>query len=337
MLNRFSATTICNCVAIWQFALPQTDAQERSSVNRGEAAADPQDAGKIDHEDVVVVVPNMATAGKILREVGLAKAKEGIPQGDGEPRFDTENNRLYFRTTSPNVATMKKILARIESGGAAHDKATPEKTIQAKSPVRTSDQFFAIEIWLVQLQLPKGEEVDLAGSRAELLTILGGLEKETKAEVLNHVYLAVEERKSAETKLSESVAILDSFTMGGGVTRRETGGPGTPGDAATMRPMMGNVSRETLGNHIKVTAQSFDAKSALLDFSISKTFFGKPEGSPQLMPDAAGGAVRQPNTRLFEIESAIRAPLGNVITAASQMRGGEKPTEIRVLILVNPL
>lgn len=272
----------------------------------------------------------MTVAGRILREVNVAKAREGI-LNDAEPRFDTEHNKLYFRTSLPNVATMKKILARIESGAPVAESPAP-----TKGSSRPTDPFFTVEVWLVRLQLPKGEEITLSGPRGEVLTVLGGLEKESKAEILNHVSLTAEERKLAESKWSESVAMLNSFTTGGGPARRDPSAPGGPGADFPTRAMAGSVSHQSLESHIRVTAQSLDAKSALLDFSISKTFLGKPEDAAPLGPDAAT-PLRQPNKRQFEVESAIRLPLGSVMTAASQSMGGEKPSDIRVLILVNPL
>src|SRR6188472_505517 len=86
------------------------------SASQDRPALEQESGSAQDFEDIMVHVPSMAVAGRILREVGIAKAQEGIPQGDGEPKFDTQNNKLYFRTTRANVATMKKILAKIEKG-----------------------------------------------------------------------------------------------------------------------------------------------------------------------------------------------------------------------------
>lgn len=311
-------------------------------IAQGAAQPDPKPAAAQDFEDIVVHVPSMAIAGKVLREVGIAKTQEGIPQGDAEPTFDTQNNRLYFSTSRAHAATMKKILARIEKGAPATSQPAERQSAEpgSSAPPSAPVQVFAIEFWLVQMKLPKGESLDLAGPRSEVVTILNNLEKESKAEVLDHVYLTAEEGKSAQSTFNETVPMIRSMSgsgvwMGGAPPRSEAeargGGPGGRGPVST------SVSRESLGTQFKVIAQSVANNKVMLDYVVTKTFLGKEEEGTLIPTDSAGGGVRQPTTRLIEIESAVRAQTGQVVTASSQMRGGEKPSEIRVLVLVNPL
>lgn len=300
-------------------------AQGSSGVRRENAP--PQDGGQGEYEDIAINVPNIVAAGKILRDVVLLKAQEGFPAGDGEPRFDAENNKLYFRTSAQNAAAMKRMLAKIESGAAMPSKMAELKPIAAKSSTR----FYAIDIWLVQLQLPKGESVELGGPRAEMLNVLGGLEKDSKAEILNHIYLTAEEHRSAQAMQNESVAVIDGVNVGpSGRWEGEAG-------KASVRPVNASITRELIGTQVKLTPGAVDGQTLLLEYSVSKSYLSKAEEGSPIPTDSTGGGYKQPNTRLFEVESSVRAKLGSVLTASSQSRGGEKPTEIRVLILVNPL
>lgn len=279
-------------------------------------------------EEIVVPVPNMAAAGRILREVSIAKAQEGIPANDGNPRFDTEQSKLYFRTTPGNVEAMRRILTRIESGA----PAIASKPVDSRPLARSSSgRIYTIEFWLLEVYLPKGESLELSGPRGEVLTTIAGLEKEDKATLLNHIYLTAEEGKAAQSSLNEMVTTLTSTTtMGGGLggRRPEDGAGGPPRTASSYM-------REALGAKFKVTVMGSDSPASLLDYSISKTFI-KPE--PKVAPgEAPSPETARPSIQMMEIESMTRAPFGKVITASSQMRGGDKPSEIRVLVLVNPL
>jgi hypothetical protein len=304
--------------------------QDRPLPNRAPSRAQP-DAQQDEFEDIQVNVPNMAVAGKLLREVAIAKAQSQIPPGDATPRFDAENNRLYFRTSTVNVEKMKSILASLQAGAEA---TIAESSLggESRAAARSiEDKVYSVEFWLVQLQLPKGERAELAGTREEFLTALAALEKNSKAEVLNHVYLTAEEGKSAQAMLRETVSIVDSIS-GGLPGRRET-----DGGAAPVRPVSANISRESLGTQLKVLPYTLDEKSVLLDYTVTKTFLGKQEEGVLIPTDSAGGGIRRPVTRVYEVESAIKAPFEKVVTASTQMQGGEKPTELRVLLLVNPL
>lgn len=299
-------------------------AQATSGARRENAPS--QDAGQGEYEDIAINVPNIVAAGKILRDVVLLKAQEGFPTGDGEPRFDAENNKLYFRTSAQNAAAMKRMLAKIESGA-----AMPSKLAELKPISKASTQFYAIEIWLVQLQLPKGESVELGGPRAEMLTVLGGLEKDSKAEVLNHIYLMAEEHRIAQAMQNESVVVINGVNVGPPGRQESDAGK------APVRPVNASITRELIGTQVKLTPGAVDGQTLLLEYSVSKSYLSKAEEGSLIPTDSTGGGYKQPNTRLFEVESSVRAKLGSVLTASSQSRGGEKPLEIRVLILVNPL
>lgn len=305
----------------------QAAAQERGAApRRADAGAGAQDEGQDQYEDIVINVPNIVQAGRILRQVSLLKSQEGFPEGDGEPRFDAESSKLYFRTTAQNAAALKKILAQVESGATA----TPNKSAAPRLAAKGAGKIYSIEIWLVQLQLPKGEEVQLAGPREEMLTVLGGLEKESKGEVLNHIYLTAEDQRMAQAMLNESVAIVNSLQSGPSARESEAG-------KAPSRGVSAAVSREMIGTQVKVTPMSAEGASILLDYSVMKSYLSKTDEGSFIPTDTAGGGYKQPNTRLFEVESAARVKLGSVVAVSSQSRGGEKPTEIRVLMLVNPL
>lgn len=336
----FYSVSCVLCSSLWSdlWAIAQESGGAADRVQRP-AAADrgvrrgppetipPQD----EYEDIFVNVPNIAYAGRILREVSILKAQEGFPPGDGEPRFDAENNRLYFHTSPQNAAAMKKILAKIEAGDAIPNRAASNAKLEQLLLAKPEGRIYAIEIWLVQFQLPKGQVVELAGPRAEMLTVLGGLEKESKAEVLNHIYLTAEEQKQAQAVLNESVSIVDGQHRSG-----PSGGGGSDG-ARPDRGVSVSLSKEMIGTQIKVLPQALGEKAVLLDYTVSKSYLSKPEEGSLIPTDSSGGGYRQPNTRLFEVESKVRVALGEVRTASSQLRGGEKPTEIRVLVLVNPL
>jgi hypothetical protein len=290
----------------------------------------PQESEQGDFEDLEVIVPNMAAAGKLLREVTLAKVQSKIPPTDAAPRFDAENNRLYFRTSAANVEKMKGILASLQASAEATLAMPPPSEDNRAAPRSSEDRVYSVEFWLVQLRLHKGERAEFLGGRDEVLTALAALEKDSKAEILNHVYVTAEEGKSAQATLSETVNVVNAL---GGIQPNRRPAEGD----APARPVGVNLSRESLGAQLKVLPYSLDEKTVLLDYTVSKSFLGKQDEGGLTPADSAVGGIRRPTATLFEVEAAIKAPFGKVVTASSQMQGGEKPTEIRILLLVNPL
>lgn len=323
-------------------ALELAAAQDRGGQPSSSSAPSADAQQGDEYEEIEVRVGSMAAAGRILREVGVAKAREGIPADDAWPRFDTENNILYFRTSTAYVPAMRRILASLEAGGGA----APSVTTPAARP-SVPGRIYSVEVWIVQLELPKGEVVELKGPRGEVLTTLAGLEKEGKASILNHMSLSAEEGRAARSTDSESIAAVNSITQAGGPVgvggfggRRgdaaEGNSPGSDGAfSAPPRRVAAAVERQVHGTQVVATPTRMDGDSVLLELAVSKSFQGKAEEGTLVPVDSAGAGYRIPAIRLFEMESVLRAPVGAVITGATQLRGGEKPIELRVLVYVD--